>query len=143
MQTIWLLQLRFERRFGKNPYTLVEHPKYRAAFDFMLLRNQLGHVDDEQVEWWKQFVAADVEARKAMVALETSKLPPRKPRRTRRSTNAEARLQESATPEAASPSEEVPAPKKRRLPRRRSKKLDVTTQEASQPNTARDASEAS
>ena len=143
MQTIWLLQLRFEKRSGKNPYTLIEHPKYRAAFDFMLLRNQLGHVSDEQVEWWKQFVAADVEARKAMVALETSKLPPRKPRRTRRSTNAEARLQESATPEAASPSEEAPAPKKRRPSRRRSKKLDVTTSEASQPNTARDASEAS
>ena len=32
MKLIWMLQLRFERRTGKNPYTLVEHPKYRADF---------------------------------------------------------------------------------------------------------------
>lgn len=59
MKLIWMLQLRFERRTGKNPYTLVEHPKYRAGYDFMLLRSALGHVPESLVHWWEDFVDAD------------------------------------------------------------------------------------
>ena len=68
MKMIWLMQLRFERRTGKNPYTLVEHPKYRAAYDFMLLRSLLGHVPAEVVTWWETFVAADATERRGMIA---------------------------------------------------------------------------
>lgn len=67
MKLIWMLQLRFERRTGKNPFTLVTHPKYRAGYDFMLLRSLLGHVPAEQVRWWEDFVAADSAERSAMV----------------------------------------------------------------------------
>lgn len=72
MKQIWLLQLRFERRTGKNPYSLIEHPKYRAGYDFMLLRSQLGHVSQELVHWWEQFVAADAPAREGMIAEQES-----------------------------------------------------------------------
>jgi len=67
MKIIWMLQIRFERRTGKNPYTLIEHPKYRAGYDFMLLRSQLGHVPAEQVQWWERFVACDEAERETMV----------------------------------------------------------------------------
>ena len=63
-----MLQLRFERRTGKNPYTLVEHPKYRAGYDFMLLRSALGHVPESLVHWWEDFVDADEQKRADMVA---------------------------------------------------------------------------
>ena len=63
MKLIWMLQLRFERRTGKNPYTLVEHPKYRAGYDFMLLRSALGHVPESLVHWWEDFVDADEQKR--------------------------------------------------------------------------------
>lgn len=69
MKLIWMLQLRFERRTGKNPYTLVEHPKYRAGYDFMLLRSLLGHVPESLVHWWETFVDADLDKRAEMIAL--------------------------------------------------------------------------
>ena len=67
MKLIWMLQLRFERRTGKNPYTLVAHPKYRAGYDFMLLRSLLGHVPESLVHWWEEFVEADPDKRAEMV----------------------------------------------------------------------------
>lgn len=67
MKMIWMMQLRFERRTGKNPFTLIDHPKYRAAYDFMLLRSLLGHVPAELVTWWETFVAADPKERRNMV----------------------------------------------------------------------------
>ncbi len=67
MKLIWMLQLRFERRTGKNPYTLVAHPKYRAGYDFMLLRSLLGHVPESLMHWWEDFVDADEEKRAAMI----------------------------------------------------------------------------
>ena len=67
IKLIWMLQLRFERRTGKNPYSLIEHPKYRAGYDFMLLRSQLGHVDPAVVAWWENFVAADEEGRALLI----------------------------------------------------------------------------
>ncbi len=70
MKLIWMLQLRFERRTGKNPYTLTEHVKYRAGYDFMLLRSLLGQVPQEQVRWWETFVEADDDKRRAMIAEE-------------------------------------------------------------------------
>ena len=68
MKMIWMMQLRFERRTGKNPYTLIEHPKYRASYDFLLLRSLLGHVPTELVTWWETFVASDGPERRRMVA---------------------------------------------------------------------------
>lgn len=68
MHDLWLLQVRFERRTGKNPYTLVSHPRYRAAYDFMLLRSLLGHVPERQVRWWEEFSAADEVRRVDMIA---------------------------------------------------------------------------
>ena len=67
MKMIWMMQLRFERRTGKNPYTLVTHPKYRASYDFMLLRSLLGHVPSELVTWWETFAASDFKVRRDMV----------------------------------------------------------------------------
>ena len=64
IQMIWMLQYRFERRFGKMPFAQVNHPKYRAAYDFMLLRSQNGEVPVEVVEWWKNFYEADAGSKK-------------------------------------------------------------------------------
>lgn len=67
IRLIWMLQYRFERRFGKAPFGLVEHPKYRAAYDFMMLRAQNGEIPVESVEWWKNFYEGDEETRHALV----------------------------------------------------------------------------
>ena len=67
MVCAWMLQYRFERRFGKMPFAQVNHPKYRAAYDFMLLRSQNGEVPVEVVEWWKNFYEADEAGRHEMI----------------------------------------------------------------------------
>jgi hypothetical protein len=45
MRDIWAMQPRFERRNGKAPYKLLEHPRFRAGFDFLLLRCESGELD--------------------------------------------------------------------------------------------------
>ncbi|WP_434932041.1 polynucleotide adenylyltransferase PcnB [Shewanella sp. HL-SH5] len=57
---IWQLQLRFERSQGSRAFKLLEHPKFRAAYDLLLLRGEAeGGSVAKQATWWKSFVEAD------------------------------------------------------------------------------------
>jgi poly(A) polymerase len=68
MRDIWAMQPRFERRTGKSPYKLLEHLRWRAGYDFLLLRCASGEVDAEVGEWWTEFAAADGPGREALLA---------------------------------------------------------------------------
>jgi poly(A) polymerase len=59
MRDIWAMQPRFERRVGKTPYKLLEHPRMRAGYDFLLLRCASGEIDSEIGEWWTAFMESD------------------------------------------------------------------------------------
>ncbi len=50
---IWTLQSRLKRRQGKRPLRLLSHPRFRAGFDFLMLRAQAGESLDELVNWWQ------------------------------------------------------------------------------------------
>jgi len=63
MREIWLMQPRFERRTGNGPFTLVEQPRFRAAFDFLRLRADAGEIDAELARWWEDFSLADPDER--------------------------------------------------------------------------------
>lgn len=52
MREIWQLQPRFRKRRGKQPRRLLAHPRFRAAYDFLLLRAAVGEVDAELAQWW-------------------------------------------------------------------------------------------
>jgi poly(A) polymerase len=67
MKEIWLMQQRFEQRAGQRPYRLLEQPRFRAGFDFLLLRCASGEVDDELGLWWDEFQDASDERRKEML----------------------------------------------------------------------------
>ena len=67
IQMIWMLQYRFERRIGKSPFALVEHPKFRAAYDFLMLRAHSGQVPLSVLRWWKRFYEATEEERHAII----------------------------------------------------------------------------
>jgi poly(A) polymerase len=67
MRDIWAMQPRFERRNGKNPYKLLEHPRFRAGFDFLLLRCESGELDAELGNWWATFYGGDVGERERLV----------------------------------------------------------------------------
>ncbi len=57
MREIWNLQHRFTQRAGKRPHRLLGHPRFRAAYDFLLLRAEAGEADRELAEWWTAFEA--------------------------------------------------------------------------------------
>src|SRR5574343_453731 len=59
MREIWTMQPRFERRVGNGPFTLIEQPRFRAGFDFLRLRGQVGEVEAELADWWEDFSLAD------------------------------------------------------------------------------------
>lgn len=83
MRDIWQLQLRLPMRQGKRAFTLLAHPKFRAAFDFLELRAQSGEIDHELVLWWQQFQQADSEQQRQMVN-QLASAPKKNKRRKRR-----------------------------------------------------------
>lgn len=64
---IWAMQLRLPRHSGRRAQKLMEHPRFRAAYDFLLLRGAAGEQVGELCEWWTQFLEGDDGARDAML----------------------------------------------------------------------------
>jgi poly(A) polymerase len=67
MRDIWMMQPRFERRTGRTPFSLLEHLRLRAGYDFLLLRCDAGEIPAELGEWWTAFMEADGAERAEMV----------------------------------------------------------------------------
>jgi poly(A) polymerase len=67
MREIWSMQPRFEKRTGSAPFGLVEQARFRAGFDFMCLRAEVGEVAIELADWWEDFSLADDESRVALL----------------------------------------------------------------------------
>jgi poly(A) polymerase len=67
MREIWMMQPRFEKRTGSTPFSLVEQPRFRAGFDFMRLRADIGEVDVVLADWWQEFSLASDAVREDLV----------------------------------------------------------------------------
>jgi poly(A) polymerase len=52
MEEIWALQPRFEQVQRKKVFRLLAHPRFRAAFDFLLLRAAESPAIGELGQWW-------------------------------------------------------------------------------------------
>jgi len=68
MREIWSMQPRFEKRVGRYPYRLIESPRFRAGYDFMLLRCATGEQNPALGEWWTSFIAAEPSGQEALMA---------------------------------------------------------------------------
>ncbi|MCX2779219.1 polynucleotide adenylyltransferase PcnB [Microbulbifer thermotolerans] len=66
MREIWDLQLRLPQRNGNRAQRLSEHPRFRAAYDFLLLREESGELAPGLGQWWAAFQQADEEGRQEM-----------------------------------------------------------------------------
>jgi poly(A) polymerase len=77
MRDIWMMQPRFERRTGRSPFSLLEHLRLRAGYDFLLLRCDAGEVPSGLGEWWTAFLEADGVERAEMVREAASSAGPR------------------------------------------------------------------
>ena len=68
IREIWQLQTRMSKRFGRRAYQMLEHPKFRAAYDFLLVRGDVeGGAILELAEWWTEFQTEDENLRKTML----------------------------------------------------------------------------
>ncbi|MEM1113767.1 MAG: polynucleotide adenylyltransferase PcnB [Pseudomonadota bacterium] len=63
MREIWEFQLRLERRQGRRAAELVEQRRFRAAYDFLLLREQAGEDTGGLGDWWTSFQELSMEER--------------------------------------------------------------------------------
>ena len=63
MREIWEFQLRLERRQGRRTAELVDHRRFRAAYDFLLLREQAGEETGGLGPWWTEFQTLPAEQR--------------------------------------------------------------------------------
>ncbi|MCO6412691.1 MAG: polynucleotide adenylyltransferase PcnB [Thiogranum sp.] len=90
MREIWLLQSRLERRRGKAPYRLLEHPRFRAAYDFLLLRSEVGEAPKELADWWTSFQTLNESERAGMVEAPAQKKRRRRPRKRKPVTRSDA-----------------------------------------------------
>lgn len=103
MREMWMMQPRFERRRGKPPLKMVENPRFRAALDFLRLREKEGQAEVGLYDWWQAFYLADGQERAAMLDMQhqqhqqkkrgagsaeqsTQEQPARKRRKRRRKT---------------------------------------------------------
>ena len=96
MKEIWAMQPRFIGRSGRRPFRLLEHPRFRAAYDFMLLRCQSGEVDMELGKWWETFQHASTSDREAMLFKDEAKKKRRRSRGRRTSASADAASPDNA-----------------------------------------------
>jgi len=71
IKDIWSLQPRFDQRSGKRPYGVLEQPRFKAGYDFLLLRAESGEIETELAKWWTDFMNADGDQRATML------LPPK------------------------------------------------------------------
>ncbi len=55
MREIWHLQLRLMKNSGRRTLRVLAHPRFRAAYDFLLLRAQAGEDVGDVGEWWTRF----------------------------------------------------------------------------------------
>ncbi|WP_371923167.1 MULTISPECIES: polynucleotide adenylyltransferase PcnB [Legionella] len=80
IREIWIMQYRFPKRSGNRAFNLLQHPRFRAAYDFLALRALAGDESMELAQWWTTFQDADSQGQQDMIAA----LPPVKSRKRRR-----------------------------------------------------------
>ena len=87
MREIWELQSRFTQQSGKRVERFLSHPRFRAAYDFLLLRAEAGEEVQELADWWTQ-IQEEMPAIPSPPAQDAERRPRTRPRRRRRSGNA-------------------------------------------------------
>ncbi len=100
---IWSLQQRLEERRPKQLRSLIDHPRFRAAYDFLVLRSEAGEGGEEAADWWTRYQESD-EAGRGSMAGEAGEAGEaagrgrrgRKPRRRRKGNESPA--QDEAVP---------------------------------------------
>ena len=90
IREIWDMQERLPRRSGKRADLLLDNPRFRAGYDFLLLRETAGEQTDGLGEWWTEYQECNNSERREMIRDLSNKpeAPGAGPRKRRRSSGA-------------------------------------------------------
>ncbi|TRW91325.1 polynucleotide adenylyltransferase PcnB [Candidatus Methylobacter oryzae] len=66
MREVWSMQPKFNARIGSKPSRLLSHPRFRAGYDFLVLRAETGGADPELAEWWTKYQNANENEQRKM-----------------------------------------------------------------------------
>ena len=83
IREIWELQFRLPRRQGKRAERIMEHPRFRAAYDLLVLRENSGEDLEGLAQWWTDYQVQNPQIRSHM-SREANRDEPQKKRRRRR-----------------------------------------------------------
>lgn len=90
IREIWEMQLRLPRRQGNRAARLMEHPRFRAAYDLLLLRENSGEDLGGLSQWWTDYQNANEQNRDTMVQRQgNSDKPKRRRRRSKQRREAQ------------------------------------------------------
>ena len=67
IKDIWVLQLKLQSRIGKQPYKTLKHPRFRAAYDFLLIRERASGHRNTLGDWWTNFQKNDDQIKKSLI----------------------------------------------------------------------------
>jgi poly(A) polymerase len=91
MKDIWILQEKLDKRVGKHAYKALEHPKFRAGYDFLLLRSEIESTPEntqlsELAKWWTDFQENNPDTQQLMIKsiVKTGPSQRRSPRKRRK-----------------------------------------------------------
>ena len=68
IKDIWVLQLKLHSRIGSQPYKTIRHPRFRAAYDFLLVRERAANDKNGLGKWWTDFQKNDDSLRGSIIA---------------------------------------------------------------------------
>ncbi len=68
MREVWMMQPRFERRQANTAFALIDQARFRAGFDFLRLRADVGEASTELAEWWEDFSMGTDDEREALLS---------------------------------------------------------------------------
>lgn len=99
IREIWDMQERLPRRSGKRADMLLENPRFRAGYDFLLLRESAGEETGGLGDWWTRYQeVSDSERRNMIRDLSSKDDAPGAPRKRKRSNSKRKRDPASDSP---------------------------------------------
>ena len=109
IKELWLAQPRFLQRSRVRAFRNLEHPRFRASYDFYALRAEAGDADTEVAQWWEQFQFADDAVRETMLLPDNEPKKSKRRRRKKKSAGSAGDAPSGTADEA--PHDEAPATK--------------------------------
>ena len=77
MREMLALQPRFHRREGRRALAFISHPRFRAAYDFLLLRVEAGGEEPAIGQWWTELQELPAEEQQKRIGADTGQAGPR------------------------------------------------------------------